>query len=56
MANPTQPSVVLFSNKPPRIATTTWNITGAIKNTNTNAPTIVQNIFSTPYNLYFLTL
>ena len=41
MANPTQPSVVLLSNNPPRIATTAWNITGAIKNTNTNAPTIM---------------
>lgn len=56
MANPIQPSVVLLSNNPPRIATTTWNITGAIKNTNTKAPTIVQNIFNPPYNLYFLTL
>lgn len=56
MANPIQPSVVLLSNNPPRIATIAWNITGAIKNTNTNAPTIVQNIFNPPYNLYSLIL
>lgn len=56
MVNPIQPRVELLSNNPPKSDITTCNITGAIKNTNTNAPTIVQNIFNPPYNLYFLTL